>query len=108
MRGREILSAITWSGDMHPDTIASIEAAILALDRKAHGTNRPQFNAMEVHRRLSNFITNHGGYRKAAEALGKSKSYVYDMHAGERPVPDDVLAVLGLVRTRKEIFVPID
>lgn len=108
MRGHEILSSIAWSGDVHSDTIASIEAAILDLDRKAHGSNRPQYNAMEAHRRLSAFINAKGGYRKAAEALGKSKSYVYDMHAGDRPVPDDVLAALGLMRTRKEILVPID
>jgi hypothetical protein len=108
MRGHEILSSIAWSGDVHPDTIASIEAAILDLDRKAHGTNRPTFNAMEAHRRLSSFIEARGGYRKAADALGISKSFLFDMHNGDRPITDGVLAALKLMRTRKEIYVPID
>lgn len=108
MRGHEILSAISWSGDVHPDTIASIEAAILDLDRKVHGTNCQTFNGMEVHKRLTGFIDGRGGYRKAAEALGISKSFLYDMHAGERPVTAAVLHRLGLQRSSKEIFTAID
>jgi hypothetical protein len=109
MRGHEILSSIAWSGDVHPDTIASIEAAILDLDRRVHGTNKPAHQWTEVHRRLSQFIAKNGGsYRKAVAALGISKSFLYDMHSGTRPYTDDVLAKLGLMRTRKEIFVPVD
>ncbi|GLQ53619.1 hypothetical protein [Devosia nitrariae] len=107
MRGHEILDQISWSGDMHPDTISQIEAAILDLDRKAHGTNRPAFNAMEVHRRLTVFISERGGYRKAAEVLGISKSFLFDMHAGERPVTPAVLHRLGLQKSIKEIYSPV-
>jgi len=108
MRGHEIIESISWSGDVHPETVKQIQAAIEALDRKAYGTNRPAYNAMEVHRRMTDLITKHGGQRGAAEAVGKSKSFFHDMYAGNRPVPDDVLASLGLMRTRKEFFVPID
>jgi hypothetical protein len=108
MRGQEILDQIAWSGDMHPETIASIEAAILALDRKVYGTNRTTFNQMEVHKRLTAFVDSRGGYRKAAEALGISKSFLYDMHAGDRPVTPAVLHRLGLQRSTREIFTPVD
>jgi hypothetical protein len=108
MRGHEILSSIAWSGDVHPDTIQQIEAAILDLDRKVHGTNRPVFSRMEAHKRLTAFIEGRGGYRKASEALGVSKSFLYDMHAGERPVTAALLHRLGLKRSTKEIFTPID
>lgn len=108
MRGHEILSSIAWSGDVHPDTIQQIEAAILDLDRRVHGTNRQTFNQMEVHRRLTAFIEGRGGYRKAAEALGISKSFLYDMHAGDRPVTAAVLHRLGLQKSTREIFTPVD
>lgn len=109
MRGHEILSSIAWSGDVHPETIASIEAAILDLDRKVHGTNKPVHQWTEVHRRLTHFIARNGGsYRKAAGALGVSKSFLYDMHCGTRPYTDAVLARLGLQRTTKQIFTPVD
>lgn len=108
MRGEEILKSISWSGDVHPETIASIEKAILDLDKKVHGTNMPVFSRMDVHRRLTEFIDGRGGYRKAAEALGISKSFVYDMHAGQRPVTPAVLHRLGLQKRTKEIYTPID
>jgi len=108
MRGHEILTQISWSGDVHPDTIASIEAAILDLDRRVHGTNRPSFNQMDVHKRLTAFIDGRGGYRKAADVLGISKSFLYDMHSGERPVTAAVLHRLGLQRSTREIFTPVD
>ena len=108
MRGQEILSSIVWSGDVHPDTIKEIQAAILDLDKKAYGTNRPQLNALEVHKRLSEFIARHGSVRKAADAIGISKSYLHDVDAGHRPASDTILRRLGLTKSTKEIFSPID
>lgn len=109
MRGHEILQSITWSGDVHPDTIAAIEAAILDLDKKVHGTNLPVHQWTEVHMRLGKLLARHGGYRKTAEKLGISKSFLYDMHCGTRPYTDAVLHALGLKRlAAKEKFVPVD
>jgi hypothetical protein len=106
MRGLEILDAIAWSGDVHPDTIASIEAAILDLDRKVHGTNRRSYNTVTIQPLLDAFIKRHGSIRKAADAMGVSKSYLHDVDAGHRPPSDKVLAALGLIRSTKEIFIP--
>ncbi|QYO75618.1 hypothetical protein [Devosia salina] len=107
MRGHEILSSIAWSSDVHPDTIASIEAAILDLDRKVHGTNRTTYREQELHFLLKDFITKHGGIRKAADAAGVSKSYLSDVDCGRRPAGDKILAALGLVRSVKKTFVKI-
>lgn len=108
MRGKEIVEGISWSGDVHPETIKQIQDAIEALDRKAYGTNRPQYNALEVHKRLTSFISEHGCIRKAADAIGISKSYLHDVDAGHRPASDGILRHLGLQKSTREIFTPID
>lgn len=107
MRGHEILTSISWAGDVHPDTIADIEAAILDLDRRVHGTNRSFYTTTQLHFVLTKFIDKHGSIRKAAEAMGVSKSYLHDVDAGHRPASDKVLAALGLIRSTKEIYIPI-
>lgn len=109
MRGHEILSSISWSSDVHPDTIASIEAAILDLDRKVHGTNMPTFAWPVAHKRLSQLIAKHKGHRKTAEFLGISKSFLYDVHCSKRPYTAEILQAIGLRRLpAKEKFVPAE
>lgn len=108
MRGHEILDQITWSSDVHPETIKQIELAIAALDRKAYGTNRPSYNGAELHFLLTKYIKRHGSIRKAADAMGLSKSYLHDVDAGHRPASDKVLAALGLMRSTKDVFLPVD
>lgn len=108
MRGHEILNQISWSGNVHPETIASIEAAILALDRKVYGTNKPAYDWTEVNRRMIAFVSKHGSYRKAAAATGISSSFIHDMHSAKRPYTDQMLAILGLRRSTKEYFSPLD
>nr|WP_295884162.1 helix-turn-helix transcriptional regulator [uncultured Devosia sp.] len=108
MRGQEILTQISWSGDVHPDTIASIEAAILDLDRRVYGTNRTTYSEAQVHFLLTKFIEDHGGIRKAAEAMNLSKSYLSDVINSHRPPSKKVIAALGLSRSIKKSFVKVD
>lgn len=77
------------------------------FDRRVHGTNRTAYNAAELHFLLTRYIMERGSIRKTAEAMGLSKSYLHDVDARHRPPSDKVLAALGLIRSRKEIFISI-
>jgi hypothetical protein len=98
MRGQEIVAAISWGSDLHPNTITEIEAAILDLDRKAYGNNRPQINGIAACIRLERYIKTCGSANAAAAKLGISKGFLSDIRNARRPIPPGVCGVLGLER----------
>lgn len=101
MRGAEIVAAISWDQDLHPDTIAEIEQAILDLDRRAHGNGQPILRAMDAERRLRAFISRHTSAAAAARALGVSRGFLYDIQCGRRPIPPAIQAAIGIKRLRE-------
>lgn len=100
MKPFEIVGSIQWATDVDEATRRQVEDAIHRLA----GGNRPTFNEMTVHRRLEAFVASCGTANRAAEALGISKSFMHDIRAGHRPVPDDILAQLGIERVRSKIL----
>jgi hypothetical protein len=98
MRGQEIVAAISWGSDLHPNTITEIEAAILDLDRRAYGNNRPQINGIAACAKLEKFIKACGSANVAAGKLGISKGLLSDIRNARRPIPDGVCRMLGLVK----------
>lgn len=101
MKAHEIVSSIAWAPEVDPAIRQQVEDAILRLA----GGNRPVFDQMTVHRRLELFVKTHGSAAKAAAALGISKSFMHDLRAGHRPVPEHHLAALGIEKVRsRELF----
>lgn len=101
MTPSEILSKITWDAGTDPATRQTVEDAILRLG----GGNRPTFDSMTVHHRLEKFVAQAGSANKAAAKLGIGKSFMCDIRAGNRPVPDSVLRALGIEKVRsKDLF----
>lgn len=101
MRGQEIVSRISWGQDLHPDTIAEIEQAILDLDRKAYGNGQPVLRPMDAERRLRAFIAKHPSAAAAARALGVSRGFLYDIQCGRRPISPAIQAAIGIKRLRE-------
>jgi hypothetical protein len=102
MTPSEILAAISWAPGTDPAVRQQVEDAIIRLG----GSNaQPVFDEMGVHHRLEKFVAAKGTANKAAEALGISKSFMHDIRAGHRPVPDSVLHALEIERVRtKALF----
>ena len=95
MRGNDILALIEWAPGTDPETIAAVEAAVLDLDRKVHGTNRPIIGPAKLHGVLSDYIRRHKSATAAAASLGISKSFLCDIENSRRSAPPQVLKKLG-------------
>lgn len=105
MRGPDILSAIAWDPQVAPDTRTTIEDAILALDARAHGNSRPVLKSMDAEARLRRFIAKYPSNAKAAEALGITRQWLFDIQCGRRPMPPAIQAALGIKRVKSpEIY----
>lgn len=100
MRAAEILPAIQWSADIHPDIIRRIEDAIRDLDRRAYGNGQPVLHPLEADTRLRAFIAKHPSAAAAARALGVSRGFLYDIQCGRRPIPPAIQSAIGIKKIR--------
>ena len=59
---------------------------------------KPRHDDPVVRKAFNDYITQFDTYQDAADALGVSKQYFYNVRVGRKPIPAYILGKLGLKR----------